>query len=123
MIPDGVDGAPDGRDVLGMGEDRIFLFGNADAAEFARQVGKIGHFDAGDVIEVSGIVTVAADAIGHLPDPVGNRFDLLVKALPLVGNAGALVLMGAAFADAGDQQGLAGFETRRLKFVGEGLSP
>ena len=74
--------------------------------EFARQVGEVGDFDAGDVVEIAGIVAVAADAIGHLADPAGDVVDDLVEALPLVGNAGAFVLVGAAFADTGDQQGL-----------------
>src|SRR6266446_1142965 len=45
VIPDRVDGAANGRDVVAVGEDRISLFGDADAAEFARQVGKIRYFD------------------------------------------------------------------------------
>src|SRR5882757_8754209 len=72
VIPDRVDGPANGRDVVAVGEDRVSLFGDADAAEFARQVGKIRYFDAGDVIEVSGIVAVAADTVGHLPDPAGD---------------------------------------------------
>jgi hypothetical protein len=43
-----------------------------------------------------------------------------MKALPLVGNAGALVLVGNAFADACNEQRLAGFETRGLKMIESG---
>ncbi len=106
-----------------MGEYRIFLLRNPDAAEFARQVGEVGHFDAGDVVEISGIVAVAANAIGNLSDAIGNFTDLLVKALPLVGNAGAAIFAGAALADAGNEQRFAGFETRLLKIVVSALNP
>jgi hypothetical protein len=92
-----------------VGEHRVSLFGNPHAAEFARQVGKIRHLDAGDVVEIAGIVAVAADAVGDLPDPAGNVLDLLVKALPLAGNAGA-ALAGVALADAGDEKRLAGLK-------------
>ena len=87
-----------------MGEHGITLLGDTDAAELARQVGEVGDLDAGDVVEAR-IVAVAADAIGHLPYAIGNFVDLLVEALPLVRNSGAAVFMGAALADAGDEQG------------------
>lgn len=90
VIPDGVDGAADGRDVFVVGEDRVFLFGNPHAGEFTRQVGEIGNLDAGDVIEVSGIVAVAADAVRKVADPVRNIAALLVDLLPLAGNPGPL---------------------------------
>src|SRR5436190_3775450 len=99
-----------------MGEHRISLFGDTNATEFARQIGKIRHFDAGNVIEVAGIVAIAADAIGHLPDPAGNVLHRLVKALPLAGNAGT-ALARVALANAGDEKCLAGLETRGLKIV------
>ena len=112
MIPDRVDGAADGRDVVGVGEHRVALLGDAHAAEVARQVGEIGDFDAGDVVEIAGVVAVAADAIGDLPDPAGKVVDVLMKAMPQGGNAGA-VLEADALAEAGDQHRLAGLETRR----------
>src|SRR5256885_17195497 len=40
VIPDRVDGSANGRDVLAMGENRVALFGNPHALEFARQIGK-----------------------------------------------------------------------------------
>src|SRR6266404_52732 len=119
LIPDRVDGAANGRDVVAVVEHRISLFGDPNAAEFARQVGKIRYFDAGDVIEVAGIVAVAADAVSHLPDPAGNVRHGLVKALPLAGNAGA-ALASVALANAGDEKCLAGLETRGLKIVDNG---
>ena len=105
-----------------MGEDRIFLFGNAHAAEFTRQIGEVGHFDAGDVVEIAGVVAIAADAVRHLPDPIGNVLHRLVKALPLAGNARA-ALPGVAFAEAGDEKRLAGLKTRRLKVIDERSNP
>src|SRR6266481_3259144 len=107
LIPDRVDGAANGRDVVAVGEHRISLFGNTDAAEFARQIGKIRYLDAGDVIEVSGIVAVAADTVSHLPDPAGKVLHCLVKALPLARNAGA-ALASVALADAGDEERFTG---------------
>src|ERR1700688_2758428 len=119
VIPDRVDGAADGRDVVGMGEDRIALCGNPHLRKFARQVGKIRHFDTGDVVEIAGVVAVAADAVSHLPDPSGNVVHRLMKAVPLAWNAGA-VLVIVALAETGDEQRRAGFKTRRLKIVGAG---
>src|ERR1700730_15081762 len=103
-----------------MGEHRISLFGNPNARKFARQVGEVGHFDTGDVVEISGIVAIAADAIGQLPDPVRNIRYRLMKTLPLAGNAGAAVLMRATFTDVGDEKWFAGLKTRSLKIVGDG---
>src|SRR3984957_159941 len=59
VIPDRVDGAANGRDVLAVGEHGISLLGNANAGEFTRQVGEVGDFDAGDVVEIPCIVAVA----------------------------------------------------------------
>ena len=91
-----------------VGEHGVSLFGNPHAAELARQVGEVGHFDARDVIEIAGIVAVAADAVGDLADAAGNIGDRLMEALPLAGNAGA-VLVVVAFAEAGDEQRLCRF--------------
>src|SRR6267154_3098093 len=52
VIPDRVDGAANGRDVVAMGEDRVSLFGNPHTAEFARQIGEVGYFDAGNIIKI-----------------------------------------------------------------------
>jgi hypothetical protein len=98
----------------------VFLFGNPHARELARQVGEVGDLDAGDVVEIAGIVAVAADAVGDLADPRRDVVDGLVKLLPQVRNAGAAVFMGAALGDAGDQKRLAGFETRGLEIVEQG---
>src|ERR1700722_7507032 len=117
VIPDRIDGAPNGRDVVAVGEDRVFLFGDAHTAEFARQIGEVGHFDAGDVVEIAGVVAIAAYAVRHLPDPVGNVLHRLVKAMPLAGNASAAILGSDTFAETGDQKRLAGLETRRLKVI------
>src|SRR6266403_4332741 len=119
VIPDRVDGAANGRDVVAVGEDRISLLGYPDPAEFARQIGEVSHFDAGDVVEISGIVGVAADTVGHRPDPAGNVLHRLVKTLPLAGNGGA-ALTGITFADAGDEKRFAGQKTRRLEVVDNG---
>src|ERR1700730_13274604 len=118
LIPDRVDGAANGRDVIAVGEDRVSLFGDPNAAEFARQVVEGRHFDAGDGVEVSGIVAVAGHAVSPLPDPAGNVLDRLMKALPLAGNAGSALAI-VALADAGDEKRLAGRKTRRLKVVDE----
>jgi len=95
VIPDRVDGAANGRDVLGVGEHRVFLFGNPHAGELARQVGEIGDLDAGDVIEIAGIVAIAADAVGDLPDPVG----VLAAMRRLAGDDGAVVVMDERVAE------------------------
>jgi hypothetical protein len=117
LIPDRADGAANGRDVIAVGEHRVFLFGNPHPAELARQIGEIRHFDAGDIVKISGIVSITADALGHLPDPAARdmRFGLM-NALPLAGN-GSPAFPIIALADAGDEQRLAGLETRRLKMV------
>src|SRR5207253_9220314 len=99
VIPDGVDGAADGRDVLAVRKDRVSRFRYPHAAEFPRQIGEVGDFDAGDVVEISGIVGVATDAVSHLPDPAGDVLDGLMKTLPLAGNRGA-GLAGITFANA-----------------------
>src|SRR2546429_8185186 len=104
MIPDGVDGAANGRDVVAVGEHRISLFGNANATEFGGEVGEVGYFDAGDVVEIPGVVSVAADTIGHLPDPPGNMRDRLVEALPQAGNGGTSALPDVALAETGVEE-------------------
>ena len=91
VIPDRVDGAANGRDVLAVREHRVALFGNPHRRKFPRQVGEIRDFDAGDVVEVSGIIAIAADAVGYFPDPAWNVVDQLAKTLPLPGNAGAVL--------------------------------
>ena len=106
-----------------MGKDRVFLLGDPNAREFARQVGEVGDLDTGDVVEIAGIVAIAADAIGHLPDPSGNVVDRLMKALPLAREWRRRRLAGIAFADAGNEQRLAGLETRGLEIVEQGLKP
>src|ERR1700694_388934 len=113
MIPDCVDGAANGRDVVAVGEDRVSLFGNPNAAEFARQIGEVGDFDAGDVVEISGIIAVAADAVSDLPEPPGNVPNGLMEPLPLAGNAGA-VLASVTLTETGDEKRFAGCKTRRL---------
>src|SRR5262249_12602292 len=115
-IPDRIDGAANGRDVVLVGEDRVFLLREADAAELARQVGKIADLDTGDVVEIAGIIAIGTDAIGDSPDAARRGRDHLVKALPQAGNAGA-VIVAEAIAEACDQDWLAGFKTRRLKCI------
>src|SRR3954468_2483103 len=92
-------------------ENRVSSFRNPDAAEFARQIGKIRYLHAGDIVEISRIIAIAADAIGDFPDPVGNILDLLMEALPLAGN-GSATLPCIALADAGDEKRLSGFKAR-----------
>src|SRR4029077_15690702 len=100
----------------GVGEHGVFLPGYPHVGEFAGQVGEGGDLDAGDVVEIPGIVALAEDAIGHLADPCGNAVDRLMKALPLAGNGSAAFAV-IAFADAGDEQRLARLETRGLEIV------
>src|SRR3954470_5636284 len=88
LIPDRADGAADGRNVFGVAEHDIALCRNPHAGELPRQVGEVGNLDAGDVVEIAGIVAVAADPESETADAVGNLADLLVKLLPLVGDAG-----------------------------------
>src|SRR5260370_34780970 len=83
VIPDRVDGPANGRDVIAVGKARVSLFGDANAAELARQIGEVGYFDPGDVVEVAGVIAVAAAAVSHLPDPAGNVLHCLATALPL----------------------------------------
>src|SRR3954453_5499697 len=116
MIPDRVDGAPDGRDMVAMRKHRISLFRNAHAAEFARQVGEIRYFDAGNIVVVAGVIAIAADAVRDLSDPARKILDGLVEALPLPGNGGA-GLPGVTLPQAGDEKRLAGLETRRLEII------
>ena len=77
--------------MLGVGEDGVFLFGNPHARELARQVGEVGDLDAGDVVEIAGIVAVTANAIGDRSNARGNVGDLLVEALPQSRNGRAVV--------------------------------
>src|SRR5580692_717342 len=119
MIPDRADGPADGRNMVAMGKDRIFLFGNPHRAEFARQIGEVGNFNAGDVIEIAGIVAVTADTIGYRTDPAGDVRHRLMEALPLTGNASA-VFMIISLAESRDEQWLAGFKTRCLQIVRKG---
>src|SRR6202012_5145665 len=72
--------------------------------------------DAGDVVEGSGVVAVATDAIGDLSDPARMVVNLLMEASPQAGYAGAVV-EADALAEPGDQHGLAGFEARRRDCV------
>src|SRR5450432_2189941 len=116
LIPDRVDGAANGGDVVAMAEHRVALFGDPHTGELAWQVGKVRHFDTGDVVEIAGIVAVAADAVSDLADPAGNILDRLMKALPLAGNGGA-GFAEVTLAEASDQKRLADLETRRLKLV------
>jgi hypothetical protein len=81
VIPDRVDGAANGRDVVGVGENSVLLFGYPHPAEFARQVGEVDHFDAGDVVEIAGIVAIAA--IGATAPSLARLADKLNK-VPLV---------------------------------------
>ena len=103
--------------MLGVGEHRVALLGNADATEAARQVGEIGDLDAGDVVEIAGIIAVAADAIGDLrfslADARGNVGDLLMEAVPQPRNGGAVVA-GDALGGTGDEECLCGFENSSL---------
>src|SRR5260370_26538656 len=116
LIPDRVDGPANGRNVLAMGEDRVFLFGNANARKFARQVGEVGHFDACDIVEISGVVAIATDAVSDLPDPARNILHRLIKALPLSRNPGAVVVI-IALTEARVEQRTGGFKTPRLPIV------
>src|SRR5258708_880085 len=100
-----------------MRKDRVFLLGDANVGEFARQIGEVGDLDAGDVVEVSGVIGVTADAVSHRPDLAGNVLDRLMKALPLSGNGGAAALPIIAFADAGDEKRLAGYKRRCREIV------
>lgn len=88
--------------MFAVGEDGVSLFGNPHPLEFERQAGKVGYFDAGDVVEISGIIAVAADAVGDLPDPIRDISDRLVEALPMSRDRGA-ALPGVALAETGDQ--------------------
>src|SRR5580692_2580465 len=111
MVPDRIDGVSDGRDVVAVGEHRITLLGNPDTRERTRQIGEIGDLNARNVVEIAGIVAVAANAIGDFAGAMGNIVDRLMKALPLARNARA-VLVGMAVADARHEQRPRHFETR-----------
>src|SRR6201987_2359302 len=116
VIPDGINGAPDRGDVVLMGEHRVSLRGDAHAAELARQGGEVGDLDAGDIVQIAGVIAIAADAIGDGPDPVRNVPVLLMKAAPQQRNAGAAFVAEAA-TDAGDQESLAVLKARRGEIV------
>src|SRR5262249_46498876 len=60
--PDRVDRAADGRDMPAMGKPRIFLLAQPHATEGGGQIGKIGHFHSGDVVEVALVVSIASNA-------------------------------------------------------------
>src|SRR5882757_4023918 len=117
-IPDRVDGAADARDVVLVGEHEIFLRRDPDQGELARQLGEIRDLDAGDVVEIAGVVAVAADAIGQFAELTGNVGALLVEIVPLVRNAGAATIAKlVALTDAGDEERLAGGGARRVDVI------
>src|SRR5581483_3270316 len=93
-------------------EHRIALLGDTDAAEIARQVGEVRDLDAGDIVEIPGIIGIGANAVSYLSDPSGKAVDILMEARPESGNAGA-AFVAEAIADAGDQNRLGGLKTRR----------
>src|SRR5882762_1599914 len=57
--PDRADRTADRRNVLAMGEYSVFLLAQSQAAEGGRKPGEIGHFRAGDVIEIALVIAVA----------------------------------------------------------------
>jgi len=61
-----------------------------------------GSPDAGDIVEISDVVAVAANAIGRLPFSVRNIRNRLMEALQLIGNAGAVFVI-VSFAEAGNE--------------------
>jgi len=77
-----------------------------------RQLGEVRDLDAGDIVEIPGIVGIGADTVRYLADSSGKAVDMLMEARPESGNAGA-AFVAEAIADAGDQNGLGGLETRR----------
>src|SRR5579872_2437701 len=119
VIPDRVDGATNARDVLAMREHGIFLLGDAHAHEGPRQVGEIAHLDARDVVEIAGIVAIAADAVGGRSNATGNVIHGLVEALPEAGNACAIDVVEAV-TDACDEEWLAGLKAWRIEMIGCG---
>src|SRR6202795_4398623 len=56
--PDRADRAANRRNVLAMGEDGVFLLAQSQPAEGGRKPGEIGHFRAGDVIEIALVIAV-----------------------------------------------------------------
>src|SRR5881227_414933 len=103
-----------------MGEHGIALLRDADATEAAGKVGKVGDLDAGDIVEISGVIAVAANAVSHLifslADARWNVGHVLVEALPHPRDDGAVVA-GDAFSKTGDEESLCGFETRGCEII------
>src|SRR5258708_21577659 len=59
LSPDRADRTADRRNVLAMGEYSVFLLAHSQAAEGGRKPGEIGHFRAGDVIQIALVIAVA----------------------------------------------------------------
>src|SRR3984957_11779967 len=119
MVPDRIDGVTDGGVGGAGGEHGITLLGHPDTRERTRQIGEIGDFNARDVVEIAGIVAVAADAISDFADAMGNIVDRVMKALPLAWNA-RTVLVGVAVADARHEQRPRHFETWGVEIFDDG---
>src|SRR3954453_10783103 len=119
LIPDRVDGAADRGDVICVGEHGIAVLRDTDATEAAAEIGKIGDLDPGDIVEIAGVVAVAANAVRHLADARWNVGHVLVEALPHPRDDGAVVA-GDAFSKTRDEESLCGFETRGCKIFQHG---
>src|SRR5579864_6984876 len=65
-----------GRNVLTMRKDGVALGGNAQSRKFSREVGESRHLHAGEIVEVSIIVHVVADAKRPPPFAAASRKNL-----------------------------------------------
>ena len=70
-----------------MREHGIALGGDAHAAELAGQIVEVRHLDAGDVVEITRPVGIAAYPIGSVADLPGDVADIRQEPLPLLRDA------------------------------------
>src|SRR5215472_17464419 len=88
-VPNRGDGATNRRHVILVREHRVALLRNTQARKFGGKVGEARHLDGGDVVVVAVIIAVGTDAVSDAADLPGDVAEILVKTLPLRGNAGA----------------------------------
>src|ERR1700730_5141872 len=89
VIPNGVPGAANRRNMVTLRENCISLFRNAHTAPICGKPGEVLHFCAAHVIKVARVVAVAAHAESCPAKLPGNPAQMRQKALPLRWDAGA----------------------------------
>src|SRR5271166_3747307 len=101
-----------------MREYRVAPCRKSHPAELGWQVVEAGNLDAGDVLEIAGAITVAADTVGGAGDLSGDVADIVLEAFPLLRDA-LIRLERIPLAKSGDQQGESILEPRGIQFNDE----